>query len=129
MMSLSSMFILVGEKSGEEHLLSFLPELKSSLPETHFWGVGGDEMQQQGVEIKWHFKQLSTMGFSGVIGKLSFYCLIKSRSLSNGVSFFSSISKSDSSIDSSGSFSRLRFCFKSFWSSLPFIKSLLMNST
>ena len=72
-----SCFVLVGEKSGEEHLLSFFPELKQNLPQMNFWGVGGDEMREHGIEIKWHYQYLGTMGFSGVITKLKFYIDLK----------------------------------------------------
>jgi lipid-A-disaccharide synthase len=75
--SKTSFFILVGEKSGEEHLLSFFPKLKAQCPNVDFWGIGGDEMAEHGIELFTHFRELSTMGFSGVISKLKFYLDLK----------------------------------------------------
>jgi lipid-A-disaccharide synthase len=68
-----SCLIIAGEKSGEEHALSFLPDLKERVPETHFWGVGGDQLSELGVELLYHLKDFSSWGYSGVIQKIPFY--------------------------------------------------------
>lgn len=65
--------IVAGETSGEEHAMSFLPRLQELRPEMTFWGVGGEKLQQRGVELKYHLKDFSSMGFSEVIGKIPFY--------------------------------------------------------
>ena len=65
--------IIAGEKSGEEHALSFLHSLKRISPDTHFWGVGGDDMAETGVELLYHLNDFSTWGFSEVIHKIPFY--------------------------------------------------------
>jgi lipid-A-disaccharide synthase len=70
---MNSCFILAGEKSGEEHALTFFPQLINSCPTTHFFGVGGDELKNAGVELLYHFKDFSSMGFSEVISKVPFY--------------------------------------------------------
>ncbi len=68
-----SCLIIAGEKSGEEHALSFLPELVKLCPDTKFYGVGGEDMEKLGVELLYHLKDFSSMGFSEVIGKIPFY--------------------------------------------------------
>ncbi len=65
--------IIAGEKSGEEHALSFLKSLKDSSPDCNFWGVGGDELQKEGVELIYHLRDFSSWGVSEVIGKIPFY--------------------------------------------------------
>lgn len=65
--------IIAGEKSGEEHCLSFLPTLKANRPDCHFFGVGGDELASNGMELLYHLKDFSSWGFSEVIGKIPFY--------------------------------------------------------
>jgi lipid-A-disaccharide synthase len=65
--------IIAGERSGEEHALSFLPGLQKNCSETYFWGVGGDEMKSLGVEIVYHLKDFSTWGISEALKKLPFY--------------------------------------------------------
>lgn len=65
--------LIAGEKSGEEHALSFVPELSRLIPGTHFFGVGGDALEKSGMEILYHLKDFSSWGFSEVIGKIPFY--------------------------------------------------------
>jgi len=69
----SSCLIIAGEKSGEEHALSFLPSLMKLMPDCHFYGVGGDEMNEAGVECLYHLRDFSSWGFSEVIKKIPFY--------------------------------------------------------
>ena len=68
-----NILIIAGEKSGEEHLMDFFFELKKKLPDYKFWGVGGDEARQEGVELLYHLKDFGSMGISEVVGKLPFY--------------------------------------------------------
>jgi lipid-A-disaccharide synthase len=70
---LASCLLIAGEKSGEEHAMSFFPELKSLVPEAEFYGVGGDELKSHGMDLLYHLKDFSSMGFSEVIGKIPFY--------------------------------------------------------
>lgn len=68
-----SVLLVAGEPSGEEHAQTFLPQLKSLRPDLTFWGVGGDILSAQGMELKYHLRDFSSMGFSEVIGKIPFY--------------------------------------------------------
>lgn len=70
---MKSCLIIAGEKSGEEHAMSFFPELRKHCPQTQFFGVGGEHLQEQGVELLYHLKDFSSMGFSEVIRKIPFY--------------------------------------------------------
>lgn len=65
--------IIAGEKSGEDHVMSFLPKLMSAHADYQFWGVGGEEMESCSVELLYHLKEFSSWGFSGVISKIPFY--------------------------------------------------------
>lgn len=53
--------------------MSFFPELRSLVPDVEFYGVGGDELKEQGMDLIYHLKDFSSMGFSEVIGKVPFY--------------------------------------------------------
>lgn len=53
--------------------MSFFPELRRLCPTTNFFGVGGDVLQKEGVDLLYHLKDFSSMGFSEVIGKIPFY--------------------------------------------------------
>jgi lipid-A-disaccharide synthase len=70
---LNSCLIIAGEKSGEEHALSFFPALRKLCPDVKFYGVGGDELEKSGVELLYHLKDFSSMGFTEVIHKIPFY--------------------------------------------------------
>lgn len=65
--------LIAGEKSGEEHALSFLSKIKSEVPDLEIWGVGGDELENTGMELNYHLKDFSSWGFTEVIGKIPFY--------------------------------------------------------
>lgn len=66
-------FILAGELSGEEHAMTFLPKLINENRNYHFWGVGGQLMRQLEVELLYSTSEFSSMGFTEVFKKLSFY--------------------------------------------------------
>lgn len=72
-MSSQSCLIIAGEKSGEEHTLSFFNDLKKSSPGTEFFGVGGDELKREGLELLYHLNDFSSWGYSEVILKIPFY--------------------------------------------------------
>ena len=65
--------IIAGEKSGEEHALTFLDDLKEDVPEISFFGVGGDELKKRDVELVYHLNDFSSWGISEVIFKIPFY--------------------------------------------------------
>lgn len=53
--------------------MSFFPELKKLSPDVAFYGVGGDDLKAHGMELMYHLKDFSSMGFSEVIHKIPFY--------------------------------------------------------
>ena len=67
--------IVAGEKSGEEHFLSFFSKLQSAFPDMSWWGVGGELMRSQGIENIYNLKDFSTWGFSEALRKIPFYFL------------------------------------------------------
>jgi lipid-A-disaccharide synthase len=68
-----SCLIIAGEKSGEEHALSFFKELRFNSPDTKFFGVGGEDLKAAGVELLYNLKDFSSWGYSEVILKIPFY--------------------------------------------------------
>ncbi len=70
---MKSCLLIAGEKSGEEHALSFFSQLKKESPETLFFGVGGDELKKQGLELLYHLNDFSSWGYSEVFAKIPFY--------------------------------------------------------
>lgn len=70
---MKSCLIIAGEKSGEEHALSFFKELKFASPGTRFFGVAGVELESLGFELIYNLKDFSSWGYSEVITKIPFY--------------------------------------------------------
>lgn len=68
-----SCLIIAGEKSGEDHAMTFLPELMKLTPECHYYGVAGERLEDKGVELLYHLKDFSGIGISEVLGKIPFY--------------------------------------------------------
>jgi lipid-A-disaccharide synthase len=53
--------------------MTFFPELRKLAPDVQFFGVGGDDLKAEGMELFYHLKDFSSMGFSEVIHKIPFY--------------------------------------------------------
>ena len=53
---MASCLLIAGEKSGEEHAMSFFSELRSLVPDADFYGVGGEELENAGMELLYHLK-------------------------------------------------------------------------
>jgi lipid-A-disaccharide synthase len=70
---MKSCLVMAGEKSGEEHALSFFSDLKKESPEISFFGVGGDELKEEGLELLYHLNDFSSWGYSEVFTKIPFY--------------------------------------------------------
>lgn len=65
--------IIAGELSGEEHSQSFFKKLKTNCPDVHFFGIGGDYLESEGVELIYHLKNFSSWGINEVLKKISLY--------------------------------------------------------
>lgn len=73
-----SILIVAGEKSGEEHCLTFfskLISLTSCIPNkgVKFFGIGSSVLQDQGLELIYDMKDFSVMGLSEILFKLPFF--------------------------------------------------------
>ncbi len=73
MINCENCLVIAGEKSGEEHFLSFLPQLRQNRPELTFWGVGGDDFSALGIELLYHLRDFSSWGYTEVLSKIPFY--------------------------------------------------------
>jgi lipid-A-disaccharide synthase len=73
MKSQETCLIIAGEKSGEDHAMTFLPRLMKARPNCKFYGVGGDRLAKEGVELLHHTRDFSGIGISEVLSKIPFY--------------------------------------------------------
>ena len=74
-------FISAGEASGDTHAAGVVRELKQRYPEATFFGIGGDQMQEEGVELIEHARRMSFMGFAEVVRHLPFIYATRTRVL------------------------------------------------
>jgi lipid-A-disaccharide synthase len=70
-LQLKKMMIVAGEVSGDHHAALMLAELKKMAPISSF-GVGGDELKAQGMEILYHTKEMAFLGIAEVLKHLPF---------------------------------------------------------
>lgn len=70
---MESCLIIAGEKSGEEHAISFFEIIRSKNPNCQFFGVAGDLLIKQGFQNIYHLNDFSTWGISEAIGRIPFY--------------------------------------------------------
>jgi lipid-A-disaccharide synthase len=68
-----SILIVAGEVSGDLHASRVVRAVKARSPETVFWGIGGDELRAEGVELLQHTDQMSVMGFVEVLKQYRFF--------------------------------------------------------
>jgi lipid-A-disaccharide synthase len=64
------LMIISGEASGDLHGSGVVKELKKLNKDIDIFGIGGDKMQAAGMELVYHSKELSVMGFVEVLKKL-----------------------------------------------------------
>lgn len=60
-------YLIAGEASGDLHASHLIAALKAEDPEAEFRGFGGDLMQQQGLTLVRHYRDLAYMGLVAVV--------------------------------------------------------------
>jgi lipid-A-disaccharide synthase len=66
-------FISAGEPSGDLHGARVAEALRTRYPDASLYGLGGDRMAAQGVELLAHVDQLAVMGFAEVARHLPYF--------------------------------------------------------
>ena len=56
-----SILVIAGEVSGDLHASKVVRQVKIQFPETVFWGIGGDKLQAEGVEVEFKGLLLSPL--------------------------------------------------------------------
>lgn len=64
--------IIAGETSGDLHGGMLVAELKKIDPSLEIYGIGGESMQEAGMELVYHIREFSFMGFVEVLAHLPF---------------------------------------------------------
>ena len=66
-MSKEKIFIISGEDSGDLHGAKLIASIKQVNPNTEFFGIGGNRMQKQGLQLTEHIKNLNVIGIFEVV--------------------------------------------------------------
>lgn len=70
---MKKIFIIAGEPSGDIHGSILMKNIKAILPDTEFFGIGGDLMTSEGLESIVPMKSISVTGFWEVAKKYSIF--------------------------------------------------------
>ena len=71
-MNSKNVLIIAGEVSGDLHGASLIRELKKLDSSLKIFGIGGDKMQAEGMELIYHIDKMAFLGFVEVIKHLPF---------------------------------------------------------
>ncbi len=82
MNSSKKILIAAGEASGDLYGSSLVRELKALNHATEFFGMGGDRMKEQGVELFFHTQELGFMGITEVMKNLAFISKVEKEMIS-----------------------------------------------
>jgi len=63
-------YLIAGERSGDLHGSNLMKELKKQDPEAEFRGFGGDYMQEVGLDLAVHYRDMAFMGLIALIANL-----------------------------------------------------------
>ncbi len=67
---LSRVMMIAGEASGDLHGAGVVRELRVRVPFVEIYGIGGDRMRREGMELIEHISAVSFMGFAEVVKHL-----------------------------------------------------------
>jgi len=68
-----NLLVIAGEVSGDMHAAKVVAELKKFQPGLRVWGIGGDRLQEQGVELLQHTRDMSVLGLVEVLKRYGFF--------------------------------------------------------
>lgn len=60
-------YIIAGERSGDLHASNLIRQLRQKDPEAQLRGWGGDMMQDAGMDLVHHYREMAFMGFAEVV--------------------------------------------------------------
>jgi lipid-A-disaccharide synthase len=65
------LYFVAGERSGDLHGGNLINALSTRVPDLQCRGFGGDLMQQAGMEVVVHYREMAFMGFAEVLANLT----------------------------------------------------------
>ena len=74
---MAKILIIAGEVSGDHHGAALVKELKKLESDTSFFGIGGDELKKEGMDILFHIEEMAFLGVGEIIRHLPFIWKVK----------------------------------------------------
>ncbi len=69
----SSLLVVAGELSGDMHAAHVIHELKKRRPDLRVYGIGGDHLRAEGMEILVDAREMAVLGFWEVLKRYGFF--------------------------------------------------------
>ena len=69
----NSILVVAGEISGDLHAAKVVEAVKARDAAVSFWGIGGDHLKEQGVELLQHTDRMGVMGIGEVLKQYRFF--------------------------------------------------------
>ncbi len=69
-MRVPSILILAGEASGDHHAAALVKHIKKLNPEIRVSGIGGEKLQEAGMQLFHHYSEINTIALGEGLGKL-----------------------------------------------------------
>lgn len=70
---MKNLLIIAGEDSGDMHAADVVHALRERLPDTELWGIGGDRLRAEGVELLHDTREMDVLGIVEVLQRYSFF--------------------------------------------------------
>lgn len=61
--------IVAGEMSGDQHAACLIRAARAAGLHAHFYGIGGDALRAEGVQLLFHVRDMAVLGFAEVLAK------------------------------------------------------------
>ena len=70
---MKSLLVIAGEDSGDMHAADVIRALKERCPDVTVWGIGGDKLCAEGMELLHHTREMDVLGIVEVLKRYPFF--------------------------------------------------------
>jgi lipid-A-disaccharide synthase len=70
---MKSLLVIAGEDSGDMHAADVIRALKERCPDVTVWGIGGDKLRAEGMELLHHTREMDVLGIVEVLKRYPFF--------------------------------------------------------
>lgn len=68
-----TVLLVAGEVSGDMHAAGLVRAVREKASDVHFLGIGGEELQAAGMDVKYHVRDMAVMGLAEVLRRYGFF--------------------------------------------------------